>query len=341
MAEELALDERFAVECAIDAGERFPPPWRVVVYGPGDQFLPRPALAADENGGIGGGDLPDDSDELFHYGAVADDGVFQADMLDDGLGVAREFGVQARILDRKRRLVGEGGDEDYVRGVEALAVFFIDGLQSADELASAHDGHAEDRTGGEIELRGDVVGPVRVRRDVVRDVRLLVLDHPTHDPLGRVEGEAHDLLRLIPGAGFEEETLPLLVDEDQGAGLGAEELVGERHKRFQHLAGLERRVEEGACPEQIREMLLFEEMKLRVFLVRRHGEENIAQWGWESNYGAATRGGGVFTTEARRTQREFTEKKRFAASLRDPFRGFTRMDADLEKQRERNSGVGA
>ncbi|HVP92021.1 MAG TPA: hypothetical protein VMS75_12490 [Terriglobales bacterium] len=73
MAEELRLDELLGNGGAVDLDELLLGPQAVGVDGPGDELLARAALALDEDGRVGRGDLEDLPPELPHQGMAADE----------------------------------------------------------------------------------------------------------------------------------------------------------------------------------------------------------------------------------------------------------------------------
>jgi len=73
VAEELALEDALGQGAAVEGDEAALAPPAVVVEGAGDELLACAALAVDEDGGVGGGDLAECVEGAEHAGVVADD----------------------------------------------------------------------------------------------------------------------------------------------------------------------------------------------------------------------------------------------------------------------------
>src|SRR5690606_2034441 len=73
VAEDLALDERLGQGADVGRHERALATAAQVVDGAGDQLLARAALALDQDGQVGVGDLPEAGEDLADCGALADD----------------------------------------------------------------------------------------------------------------------------------------------------------------------------------------------------------------------------------------------------------------------------
>ena len=72
VAEQLALDQVFGQRAAIDGDERHVASRALVVHGAGHQFLAGAGFAADQHGGVRGGDFRDQLADALHRQAVAD-----------------------------------------------------------------------------------------------------------------------------------------------------------------------------------------------------------------------------------------------------------------------------
>src|SRR5262245_3205286 len=72
MAEQLTLDERFRKGCAVECDKGTFAPAPVLVERVSDEFLPRAALAGDQDGCAAVGDLFDLGVDLLHCGTLAD-----------------------------------------------------------------------------------------------------------------------------------------------------------------------------------------------------------------------------------------------------------------------------
>src|SRR5690606_939720 len=72
VAEQLALEQRADQRAAVDRDERLAGAAAAVVDGAGDQLLAGAALAGDQHGGVGAGDLADGGAQLLHGGRAAD-----------------------------------------------------------------------------------------------------------------------------------------------------------------------------------------------------------------------------------------------------------------------------
>ena len=73
VAEQFAFQQLLGDGGAVDREERLLAAVAVMINGAGDQFLAGAALAGDERGGVGGGDLADELEDLLHRLAAADD----------------------------------------------------------------------------------------------------------------------------------------------------------------------------------------------------------------------------------------------------------------------------
>ena len=95
VAEQFAFQQLFGNGGAVDREERLLAAVAVMVNGAGDEFLAGAAFAGDERGGVAGGDLADELEDLLHRLAAADDAQFvilgfeQRLVGDDLLHVAR------------------------------------------------------------------------------------------------------------------------------------------------------------------------------------------------------------------------------------------------------------
>ncbi len=89
VAEEFALEQLRGERGAMDGDEFCLVAVAEVMDGVGDQLLAGAALALDEDGGAGGGDLFDGVEDLLHHGGIADE-VLEAEVF---LDLLLEFAV--------------------------------------------------------------------------------------------------------------------------------------------------------------------------------------------------------------------------------------------------------
>ena len=116
IAEELALKEVLRHTSDVDRHEGATAHRRAVVDLAGDDLLACTALACDQDGGVGGCDLPDDLLDVGHLGALADEGALvllaRLGVLDD---VAEVRGLD-QALDLDAQLLRVEGLDDVVLG---------------------------------------------------------------------------------------------------------------------------------------------------------------------------------------------------------------------------------
>ena len=127
MAEQLALQQPGGDGRAVELDEGAVPARAQVVQGAGDQFLARARLAADEHGGVGGGDGLDLLEHPAQGGALADDLaevvlgadlLLQVDLLLGELVLERLDLLEGQgVLDGHGHLVGDELQEVHVRRV--------------------------------------------------------------------------------------------------------------------------------------------------------------------------------------------------------------------------------
>src|SRR5262249_60352650 len=104
VAEELGLEELEGQRGDVDLHERALPPRGALVDGAGDELLADAALAPDEDGGVGVGDLVDHFLDGFHLGAVLEDAVVIGAAalelaLEDLLAETLDFPLERRLLE--------------------------------------------------------------------------------------------------------------------------------------------------------------------------------------------------------------------------------------------------
>ena len=78
VTEQLRFQQRVRKGGAVDGHERLPAPWPPLVQRPRDQLLAGAALAADQDGGVAGGDGVDPVHQPEHLRRAADDGLVGA-----------------------------------------------------------------------------------------------------------------------------------------------------------------------------------------------------------------------------------------------------------------------
>lgn len=165
VAEELIFEEGFGLGGAVECDEAAFSAGRVAMHGLRDEFLAGAALAGDEDGKVGGGDVLDGAENAAHRVGAGDDAL-EALVLDqvgvtlgfvaeeDGLGgavdeVAEDLEVEG-LFDEVVRAVFEGG----AGGGHVAVGRDHDGLG----LGLEEPGLAEDDEAGVATIGGDAVG---------------------------------------------------------------------------------------------------------------------------------------------------------------------------------------
>ena len=242
MAEQLGLQEVVRERAAEDGDERLRFPVAVVVDRAGDQFLPRPALALDEDRRVGVEHAADRLEHLAHARALADDLVEAVDALHLLPEVAVLFaeGVDAlRVLDGDGGLVREGFEEGQVVAREAPALRHRVEVDRADlptpqpqrDASDGLDLLQHDALGGAVPLVGG---------GLVEEHGLARPQHLAHDArrerLHAVELAVGEVAAGADGEGARAAFGSVLVFEQHEAALGLQRL----HRDLQH--GFEQRL---------------------------------------------------------------------------------------------------
>ncbi len=171
--------------------------------------------------------------------SVADLGVGEVDAV-------LELGVEASVLEEEGGLLGDGGEEVLVLGVEGPAAILVHGLEDADDLAAETHRDAQDVAGRTPDGGGDIVGVAGVIGDVVGDDGLARLG----DAAGKAVAEGDEDILETVGVGtegdLEAQDPRRAVEEHHRGGIGPELGADPAHDGTEKLAAVEPDAEEVA-----------------------------------------------------------------------------------------------
>ncbi|MGB8958488.1 MAG: hypothetical protein WCC00_05705 [Candidatus Aminicenantales bacterium] len=146
VAEELRFDELLRDGGAVDLDEGLAGPQAVGVDRPGDELLAGAALAVDEHGGVGRGDLEDLLPQVLDEGMVADDLVVLLGLLLEVLALAAEARLLEGVADADKDALAM---ERLLQKIEGSELGRLDGRLDG-PLPRDHDDLRHERPGPEL-----------------------------------------------------------------------------------------------------------------------------------------------------------------------------------------------
>src|SRR5581483_10490346 len=138
--------------------------------------------------------------------------------------------------ERDRGLVREETEEVHLRERERAVLRPVEHLEHAEGLLVVEERDRHQPARHVARRLGGLAREPRVLRQVVDDERLARHEHPARDARVRREALADELTRALARDRLEHELLRLLVEQEDGGGLRAEDRARRLHRRLQERA---------------------------------------------------------------------------------------------------------